>query len=48
MVPPLTSTAGENPKSLVLKLAAGVGIIGQYNRDVGLSPFEDFTWVVCS
>ena len=39
---PLTSTAGENPKSLVLKLAAGVGIIGQYNRDVGLSPFERF------
>ncbi|MBM55488.1 MAG: outer membrane protein assembly factor BamA [Euryarchaeota archaeon] len=39
---PLTSTAGENPKSLVLKLAAGVGIIGQYNRVVGLSPFERF------
>ena len=39
---PLTSTAGENPKSLVLRLAAGVGIIGQYNREVGLSPFERF------
>ena len=39
---PLTSTAGENPKSLVLRLAAGVGIIGQYNRAVGLSPFERF------
>ena len=39
---PLTSTAGENPKSLVLKLAAGIGIIGQYDRAVGLSPFERF------
>ena len=39
---PLTSTAGESPKSLVLKLAAGVGIIGQYDRAVGLSPFERF------
>jgi outer membrane protein insertion porin family len=39
---PLVSTGGENPKSLVLKLAAGVGIIGQYNRVVGLSPFERF------
>lgn len=39
---PLTSTSGENPKSLVLKLAAGVGLIGQYDRAVGLSPFERF------
>ena len=39
---PLTSTTGENPKSLVLRLAAGVGIIGQYDRAVGLSPFERF------
>jgi outer membrane protein insertion porin family len=39
---PLTTSAGENPKNLVLKLAAGVGIIGQYDRAVGLAPFERF------
>ena len=39
---PLTGTSGENPKSLVLKLSAGVGLIGQYDRAVGLSPFERF------
>lgn len=39
---PLTRSGGDNPKSLVLKMAAGVGIIGQYNREVGLSPFERF------
>ena len=39
---PLSRSGGENPRTLVLKMAAGVGIIGQYNRDVPLSPFERF------
>ena len=39
---PLTQSGGENPKSLVLRTAAGVGMIGQYNRVAGLSPFERF------
>jgi len=39
---PLTQTGGENPKSLVLRTAAGVGLIGSYNRQAGLSPFERF------
>lgn len=39
---PLTQSAGENPKSLVLRTSAGIGLIGQYNRVTGLSPFERF------
>ena len=39
---PLTQGGGENPKSLVLRTAAGVGMIGSYNRVTGLSPFERF------
>ncbi len=39
---PLTQSGGENPKSLVLRTAAGVGLIGSYNRQAGLSPFERF------
>ena len=39
---PLSHSGGENPRTLVLKMAAGVGIIGQYNRAVPLSPFERF------
>ena len=39
---PLTQSGGENPKSLVLRTAAGVGLIGAYNRRAGLSPFERF------
>lgn len=39
---PLTQSAGENPRTLVLRTHAGVGMIGQYNRAVGLSPFERF------
>ena len=39
---PLTQSGGENPKTLVLRTAAGVGLIGQYNRRAGLSPFERF------
>ncbi|MEE2918830.1 MAG: POTRA domain-containing protein [Bacteroidota bacterium] len=39
---PLTQSGGENPKSLVLRTAAGVGLIGSYNRITGLSPFERF------
>lgn len=39
---PLTQSAGENPRTLVLRTHAGVGLIGQYNRAVGLSPFERF------
>ena len=39
---PLTQSRGENPKSLVLRTSAGVGMIGQYNRRAGLSPFERF------
>ena len=39
---PLTQSRGENPRSLVLRTAAGVGMIGSYNRITGLSPFERF------
>ena len=39
---PLTQSSGENPKTLVLRTHAGFGLIGQYNRNVGLSPFERF------
>ena len=39
---PLTQSGGENPKSLVLRTAAGIGMIGSYNRVAGLSPFERF------
>ena len=39
---PLTQSAGENPRSLVLRTHMGIGLIGQYNRVVGLSPFERF------
>ena len=39
---PLTQSAGENPRTLVLRTHAGVGLIGQYDRAVGLSPFERF------
>lgn len=39
---PLTQSAGENPRSLVLRTHMGIGLIGQYNRAVGLSPFERF------
>lgn len=39
---PLTQSAGENPRTLVLRTHAGIGLIGQYNRAVGLSPFERF------
>ena len=39
---PLTTGGGENPKSLVLRTYFGGGIIGQYNRQIGLSPFERF------
>ena len=39
---PLSRSGGDNPRTLVLKMAAGVGLIGQYDRDVPLSPFERF------
>ena len=39
---PLSRSGGENPRTLVLKVAAGVGLIGQYDRAVPLSPFERF------
>ncbi len=39
---PLTTGGGENPKSLVLRTYFGGGLIGQYNRQIGLSPFERF------
>jgi outer membrane protein insertion porin family len=39
---PLTSSGGENPRTLVLRTHAGFGLIGQYNRAVGQSPFERF------
>ena len=39
---PLSRSGGENPRTLVLKMAAGVGIVGQYDRAVPLSPFERF------
>ena len=39
---PLSRSGGENPRTLVLKMAAGVGIVGQFDRGVPLSPFERF------
>lgn len=39
---PLTTGGGENPKSIVLRTYFGGGMIGQYNRQIGLSPFERF------
>ncbi len=39
---PLSRSGGDNPRTLVLKMAAGVGLIGQYDRNVLLSPFERF------
>jgi outer membrane protein insertion porin family len=39
---PLTQSSGENPRTLVLRSHVGFGLIGQYNQDVGLSPFERF------
>jgi len=39
---PLSRSSGENPRTLVLKMAAGVGIVGQFDRGVLLSPFERF------
>ena len=39
---PLTTGGGANPKSLVLRTYFGGGLIGQYNRQIGLSPFERF------
>lgn len=39
---PLTQSGGENPKTLVLKTHVAIGLIGQYNQAVGLSPFERF------
>lgn len=39
---PLTQSSGENPKTLVLRTHVGFGMIGQYNRQLGLSPFERF------
>ena len=39
---PLTQSRGDNPKSLVLRTSAAVGLIGSYNRVTGLSPFERF------
>jgi outer membrane protein insertion porin family len=39
---PLSRSGGENPRTLVLRMAAGVGIIGQYDRAAPLSPFERF------
>jgi outer membrane protein insertion porin family len=39
---PLTRSSEENPRRLVLNANFGVGVLGLYNRDVGLSPFERF------
>ncbi|PCJ80324.1 MAG: outer membrane protein assembly factor BamA [Bacteroidetes bacterium] len=39
---PLSRSGGENPRTLVLRMAAGVGLIGQYDRAAPLSPFERF------
>lgn len=39
---PLTTSGGENPRSLVLHTYFGAGLIGLYNAQIGLSPFERF------
>ena len=39
---PLTTSGGENPRSLVLHTYFGAGLIGLYNAQLGLSPFERF------
>ncbi len=39
---PLTRSSEENPRRLVLNANFGVGILGLYNNNVGLSPFERF------
>lgn len=39
---PLTRASEENPRRLVLNANFGMGILGLYNQNVGLSPFERF------
>lgn len=39
---PLTRGSEENPRRLVLNTNFGIGVLGLYNQDVGLSPFERF------
>ncbi len=39
---PLTRSSEENPRRLVLNANFGVGLLGLYNNDVGVSPFERF------
>jgi outer membrane protein insertion porin family len=38
----LTNSTEENPRKLVLHTNVGLGFLGFYNRDIGLSPFERF------
>ena len=39
---PLTRSTEENPRKLVLHTNVGLGFLGSYNNDIGLSPFERF------
>ena len=38
----LTNSTEDNPRKLVLHTNVGFGLLGFYNRDIGLSPFERF------
>lgn len=39
---PLTRSSEENPRRLVLNANMGIGMLGMYNKSVGLSPFERY------
>ncbi|MDP4827933.1 MAG: outer membrane protein assembly factor BamA, partial [Flavobacteriales bacterium] len=39
---PLTRSSEENPRRLVLNANMGLGMLGMYNKNVGLSPFERY------
>lgn len=39
---PLTRSSEDNPRKLVLNANFGIGLLGLYNQDVGVSPFERF------
>ena len=39
---PLTRSSEENPRRLVLNANMGLGMLGMYNKSVGLSPFERY------
>ena len=46
---PLTRSSEENPRRLVLNANMGLGMLGMYNKNVGLSPFiffYDIFWIL--